>query len=157
MNKAAGIVELTPEVATATAMEAANALYRLADTNNALFRPTEGETALIGALKTDNAALRERVAQVLGFVGSAPAQEAVAAIALKAEEPEAARIAMFAALADGAKRRGSKLGEPTIAALTKVAESDGNMNIRTAASQALGALNLPGNPASQIIRNQYAG
>lgn len=157
LNKAAGIVELTPDVATGAAMEAASTLYRLADTSNALFRPTEGEAALIGALKTENPALRERVAQVLGFVGSGPAQEAVAAIALKAEEPEAARIAMFAALADGAKRRGAKLGDATIAALTKVAETDANMNIRTAASQALGALNLPSNPASQIIRNQYAG
>ncbi len=31
------------------------------------------------------------------------------------------------------------------------------MLIREAASQTLGALSLPGNPASVIIRNQYGG
>lgn len=157
LNKAAGVSDLTAEVASGAAMEAATVMHRLADTNNALFRANEAETSLLPSLKTTDPALRIMVANVLAFVGSTPAQETVAAIALNPEEPEAARVAMFAALAEAAKRRGNKLGEATVVALTKVAEGDANMNIRTAASQALGALNLPGNPASVIIRNQYGG
>ena len=64
---------------------------------------------------------------------------------------------MFTALAEAAKHRGNQLPDELVAELTTIAESDENMVIRTAASRTLGALNLPGNPASVIIRNQYGG
>ena len=64
---------------------------------------------------------------------------------------------MFTALADAAKHKGNYLPDNLVEQLTGIAESDNNMVIRTAASQTLGALNLPSNPASVIIRNQYGG
>ena len=67
------------------------------------------------------------------------------------------RVTMFTALAEAAKHRGNHLPDDLVQQLITVAESDENMVIRTAASQTLGALNLPGNPASVIIRNQYDG
>jgi len=97
------------------------------------------------------------VAQVLGHIASGAAQQAIAGIALDPAEPQEMRVAMFSALAAAAKRRGNLLPDETVRQLITVVESDTNMAIRTAASQALGALNLPGNPASAIIRGQYGG
>jgi HEAT repeat protein len=133
------------------------ALGLLAVTNNPLFDVRDAENALIATLETDDATLRRTVAQVLGYLGTTPAQQAVARIALSVDEPEEMRITMFAALADAAKRHGNQLPEDLVQQLIAIAESDENMVIRTAASQTLGALNLPGNPASAIIRNQYGG
>jgi hypothetical protein len=94
---------------------------------------------------------------VLGYIGSPEAQGAIAKIALDAAQPQEMRVAMFTALAEAAKRQGNHLDNDQVAKLIELAQKDENLVIRTAASQALGALNLPGNPASVIIRSQYNG
>jgi hypothetical protein len=157
VSKAVGAQPITPVVGTGLSLEAAQTLGLLAITNNPLFKAQDAEAALINALQCDDADLRVTVAQVLGYIGTPAAQEAVARIALDDEESEEMRVAMFAALADAAKHHGSQLSESLVKMVIAVAESHENMVIRTAASQALGALNLPGNPASEIIRNQYDG
>ena len=90
-------------------------------------------------------------------MGTSRAQEAIAKIALDAATQEEMRVRMFAALADAAKRKGNLLNEELVKAVVAVAQKETNMTIREAASQALGALNVPGEPASQIIRDQYRG
>jgi len=157
VSKAVGATAITPEVGEGLALEAALVLRLLAVTNNPLVDVHDAEKGLIAALETDDAVLRETVAQVLGYVGTTAAQQAIAQIALNTTEAEEMRVSMFAALAEAAKRRGNHLPEDIVKQLITIAESDENMAIRTAASQTLGALNLPGNPASVIIRNQYGG
>lgn len=157
VSKAVGAQAITPTVGTGLSLEAAQTLGLLAITNNPLFNVKDAEPALINALQSDDADLRVTAAQVLGYLGTSTAQEAVARIALDEEESEEMRVAMFAALADAAKHHGSQLSENLVQMVIAAAESHENMAIRTAASQALGAQNLPGNPASAIIRNQYGG
>jgi HEAT repeat protein len=139
------------------AREATEVLRFLAVTNNPVFDVAEAETALLKALGTPDQELRLSIAEVLGFVGSTKAQEAIARIALDANESEDTRVKMFAALAEAAKRRGHLLGPSATQQIVASAESDPNMTIREAASRALGALNLPSEPASAIIRTQYQG
>lgn len=155
--KAVGAQALAAETGETLALAAAETLRLLAFTNNPVFKIDETEGALINALATKNAALRVAVAQTLSFIGSGNAQEAIARVALDEAEPEEMRVAMFGALADAARRHGNRLGEEPVRKLLAIAESDPNLTIRTAASQALGALNLPGNRGGNIIRNQYGG
>ncbi len=155
--KAVGATQITPELGTALALEAVNTLELLALTNNPLFDIRDAEPALLAALATDDADLKAAVAHTLGYLGTARSQKAVADIALNADVEEGMRIVMFAALAEAARRSGNHLPEESIEQLIRIVESEQNMAIRTAASQALGALDLPGNPASVIIRNQYGG
>lgn len=155
--KASGSAAVTPEVGNQLATEAARTLLSLAESGNPLFRPGEIEPALVATLASSDPALRELVATVLGYVPTSTAQNAVARIALSDDEAEPMRVAMFAALAKGAKRNGNHLSADLVERLTKSAESEPNLTLRTAASEALGALNLPSNPASAIIRNQYGG
>lgn len=149
---------ISPELGAALAQEAADALRMLAATHNPVVDLKRVESALIAALgSSKDAMLRVTIGQILGYVGTGPAQEAIARIALDPAAAEDARIAMFAALAEAAKRAGNQLGEDSVAALIAIAERDENLTIRTAASRALGALNLPSNRAGDIIRNQYRG
>ncbi len=157
VSKAVGATPITPAVGSGLAFEATLVLGLLAITNNPLFNVQDAETALIAGLETEDVMLRRSVAQVLGYLGTTPAQQAIAKIALDPDEAEDMRVTMFTALAEAAKHRGNHLPDDLVQQLTTVAESDENMVIRTAASQTLGALNLPGNPASVIIRNQHGG
>ena len=157
VSKAVGATTITPAVGSGLALESTLVLGLLAITNNQVFDITEAEPALIATLNTEDAGLRRSVAQVLGYLGTEQAQVAIARIALNTAEKEEMRITMFTALAEAAKHSGNQLPADLIAELTTIAESDENMTIRTAASETLGALNLSGNPASVIIRNQYGG
>ncbi len=157
VSHAVGAKAITPEMASALALEAAEVLRDLALTDNPVFKVADAEPALLNALASPDLGLRVTVAEVLGYLGSVKAQEAVAQIALDPNETEDMRVRMFTALAEAAKRRGNLLPEAVIRQIVSLAESDPNMTIREAASATLGALNVPGEPASVIIRNQYQG
>ena len=155
--KATGATQITPELGVSLALEAAQTIELLALSDNPLFDIHDAQPALLAALKTDDATLKATVAHVLGYMGTQEAQQAVARLALDTKQPEAMRVTMFGALAEAAKRTGNHLPDDMIKRIITIAESEKNMTIRTAASETLGALDLPGNPASVIIRNQYGG
>lgn len=140
----------------AIAMDAAGALRALALSRNDRFAPQAAEAALIEALSTPHAELRAAVADALAFVPSTAAQEALASIALQESESFEVRRMAFTALADAAKRTGNHLTAETVEKLVAICSGEPS-DVREAASRALGALNLPGNPASTLIRNQHRG
>jgi hypothetical protein len=78
-------------------------------------------------------------------------------LALKTDNTESLRVAVFGSLADSAKHAGNKLTEEQVNELVKQAMDEPNLNLRTAASKALGALNLTTSKASEIIRKYYGG
>jgi HEAT repeat protein len=157
VSRAVGVTPIDPEMGVRLALETAEVLRLLALTDNPLFNVQDVEPALIAALATTDEKLRVALAQVLGFLPTTSAQEAIAGIALDENEPQEMRVSMFEALAEAAKARGNHLGSQSVQRIIAIAESEANMVIREAASQTLGALNLSGNPASVIIRNQYGG
>lgn len=157
VSKAVGTRPVAPELGAALALEAAQVLKALAMTNNAVFDVAAAEPALTASLASTDANFRQTVAAVLGYLGTRTAQEAIAKIALDSAEQEPARVAMFSALAEAAKRRGNQLADETVKKVLDTAEKEPNLTLREAASRTLGALNLPANPASTIIRNQYGG
>ena len=154
---AVGATAITPERGLELSLEAIDVLRAFGQSQNEQFRLEDAQPALLAALNADDPILRQTAADALGYLGNAEAQEAIANVALNATEAEELRVAMFAAVANAAQRRGNYLSDDIVQQLITVTESEENMVIRTAASQALGALNLPGNPASVIIRNQYGG
>lgn len=157
ISKATGVETVTPEMGSALAIWSARALRGLALTNNPVFNVADAESALVGALASQNEVLRDTVADVLGYLGTPASQTALAERALGDTDPVEVRKTMFAALAEAAKRRGNHLSDAQVQRLIKIVESDANLELRESASRALGALNLPGNPASTIVRNQYGG
>lgn len=157
VSQAAGSTALTPEQGLAIALEAAEVLLDLARARSPLFRPEGIEQALAVALGGQQAELRVAAARALAFVPSRSAQTAVAKVALADSELESLRVMMFDALAASGKNCGNLLDGAELQKLIETVEKDASLTIRTAASQALGALNVPGNPASAIVRAQHGG
>lgn len=157
VSGAVGAKPITPDVGVQLAFETGQVLRDLALTNNPVFNVADVEPALLIALSSSDAALRVLIAEVLGYLGSSKAQEAIAGIALDGSVAEDMRLKMFAALTEAAKRRGNLLGDDAVRRIITIVESEPNMTLREAASASLGALNVPGEPASTLIRNQYRG
>ncbi len=77
---------------------------------------------------------------------------------LDAEHVAAERIAVFGSLAESARRNGNLIGSSELVAkLIEFTMAEKDLVLRAAGSQALGALDLPSNKASEIIRAQHRG
>jgi len=157
VSAAVGRLELSKERALELALDAAETLRGIAVSRSAVYDFNRAESALIGALKHPEETLRIRSASVLALARSPEAQQAVAGAALNTNHTETLRTAAFNALAESAKNNGRLLEGEQINLLIEQAVNDPNMTVRAAASKALGAMNVPSNEASKIIRGQYAG
>jgi len=142
---------------TSLALRAADALKLLAIDGHTVIDITPTIPSLITDLAEDDEALRVRVAQVLAMTSSANGQRAICETALSEDNPASVRISMFDALAEAAKHQGNDLESQQIERLVKQAMDHKDLSLRTAASQALGALNLKVSEASEIIRSQHQG
>ncbi|MBN1342658.1 MAG: hypothetical protein JXQ73_08265 [Phycisphaerae bacterium] len=157
VNRRVGRLALNPDVALGLAISSAETLRLVAASHSPVFDVGRAEPALVAALKHDEADLRILSAEALAMIPTEAAQRAVAAQALDAGNDGELRIAMFSSLAESGRHHGNKLAEDQVAALIKIVMDEKDLPIRTAASQAFGALNIPGNRASEIIRAQYRG
>ena len=135
--QAVGAQAMTPDVGAELALDAAGVLRQLALTNNPVFNVADAEAALLTALESDRPELKLAVAEVLGYIATNKAQEAIAKLALDTKVAEDMRVKMFTALADAAKRRGNLLNPELVKAIVTIAASDPNMTIREAASRTL--------------------
>ena len=139
------------------ALQAADTLRRIAVDGRTVYPVGLAEPALIGALDSIDEQLQILSASVLALLPTETAQRSVAHVALDDVNSDELRIACFASLAESAKNHGNLLEADQIAALVDIARTDGDLTMRTAASQALGAINLKSNKASEIIRSYYGG
>lgn len=142
---------VTPESGVEIAAEAVDVLNNLAISRSALFVPEKIENAAIDVFKTSDPALRLAAAQLLTEIPSARGQEAVARVALDEATAEDVRLAMFDALAEAAKNHGNKLPTIVVSDIRKLAESQEIPELRAAAAQVLGALNLSNGLVSEVL------
>ena len=138
-------------------MRAAKSLRRIAVDSRTVYDCSVAEPALIAALSSDQEELQITVASVLALARTATAQRSIAALALDSGRGQSLRVSAFDSLAESAKHNGNRLEEGQLAELVDIARVDSDLTIRTAASKALGALNLATNKASEIIRSYYGG
>ncbi len=151
----AGQTPLQPEMALDLALQAAETLRRIAVDGRTVYDGNAATPALIAALSAPEEKLQVAAASVLALSPSPAAQRAVAHLALDEKNTKTLRMATFGSLAESAKTNGNQLEDAQITTLTKIAKDDADLDIRTAASQTLGAINL--NKASEIIRAFYGG
>jgi HEAT repeat protein len=149
-----GHVALTTEASLPLALDAAATLRLIAFRESAVFDIRPAERALIEALGHQSPELRVAVMGVLALMPSPTAQRALATAALDANQTEPLRMTAFAALAESAQRFGHRLEEAATQMLVQQALKEPNLALRTAASQALGAMNLPGPWAATVILAQ---
>lgn len=157
IRQGSGETVLDQEAALALAFEAVSTLRRIAVDGATVLDCRVAESGLIAALSADDEDLRIRCAEVLALLPLATAQRALAGAALNVDHTESLRTAAFAALAESAKRNGNRLDAARVQGVLSAARDEPDPTMRTAASQALGALNLTDNQASQIIRSYSGG
>lgn len=152
-----GSQPLDPELAISLALRAAEVLRLVALDGRTVIDYAPAIEALIAAMKADDPELRVRCANVLALMNTQPGQQAVAQMALDEGNAMELRIAAFDALAESAKRFGNMLATDQVGQVVSVAKDAEDLTLRTAASQALGALNLQIDEASEIIRSHHTG
>ena len=152
-----GAGALPPELAMELALRATEALKMVAVDGKTVIDTATTVPALVSALDADEQQLRINAADVLALIDSPEGQQATCEIALNEENNEELRLAMFNALANSAKKHGNRLLPEQVNLVVKAALEIEDLVMRTAASKALGALNLKQNEASKIIRSYYGG
>ncbi|MCL2330873.1 MAG: hypothetical protein FWC56_06190, partial [Phycisphaerae bacterium] len=96
--------------------------------------------------------VRMETTRVLALLNTPTAQGAIAAVALSHEQTTPLRLAAFGSLAESARLLGDRLDPAQTQALIEMAKSEPSLELRTAASQALGsAINMPAELAVETI------
>jgi hypothetical protein len=153
--KEVGRVPLSEEQALALALEMADVLRQVALNEHTVIDVKAAQPALLAALSSDVEDLQIKAGAVLALVETPAAQQAIAALALDPGNTESLRLAMLGRLAESGKANGNKLPAAQVDALIRLAADEPQLELRTAASKALGALNLSDNRASAIIRQYH--
>ncbi len=157
-SKALGMSPLDRDLSLDLAIRAADTIRGIALSNRSVYDTSKATPALITGLKSSSETLRIRCAHALALAKSADAQDAIAESALDTAHSLAERTADFGDLAESARRNGNLLGErEVVSRLIEFALNETDLVLRSAASKALGALDLPGDKASEIIRAQHDG
>ena len=157
LGEEGGSAPLDKELAMELALRAADALRLVAIDGRTVIDIAPAVGALIGALQAEEEDLQISAAQVLALAPTAQGQQAICNLALDEDNTAALRLVAFDALAESAKRQGNQLAIEQIKGLVQAARETADLTMRTAASQALGALNLKLNEASEIIRAYHRG
>lgn len=156
--RALGMSPLGKDLSLELALQAADVLHRIGESNSKVLDFSKAVSAMVAALSSRSEPLRTKCALVLALANDRSAQTAIAEAALDEQRNEVERAAAFSALAESARRNGNLLGTGELVEKIIAAARNGqNPTLQAAASEALGALNLPGNKASEIIRAQYRG
>lgn len=148
---------LNADLAMEIALQAAHTLRAIAADGRTVFDVTKAEAGLESALSVDDEELQVAAAGALALIDTPSAQRAISMVGLEKSNVPTLRIAAFSSLAESARRHGNALEDRQIAALIGVAKEEQDLEVRTAASKALGALNLGTNRASEIIRSFHGG
>jgi hypothetical protein len=149
-----GSAPMTDAISEGYAQRAANLLERLAISRGQILDVSVASSALIRALEDPRIEIAKTSSAVLALI---PGKEAQVAIAIKSLDEKAGddlKIATFKSLAKSAKFWGNLLDADTTDALQKVVETHANLQVRAAAAEAQGALNLPPDRAKNLIINQ---
>jgi HEAT repeat protein len=145
----------SPELADAYALQAAQVMFNLAQTRNPVIDLSPALKTLITATNDQRLNIRLLAANTLARMKNPDAQRAIALMALTEKNPLDIRIAAFQALTISAKMNANLLDDEKISAIyALVAAQDTHSQLRTAAAQAFGALNLPSHQIKNLILDQ---
>ncbi len=149
----ASVTSLTPEDATAYSLRAADLLARLAISNGVLDARI-AQPQLLTALSDGRAEVVTSAGNTLALLDTAEAQQGLVEKASDASVPAAVRVSLFKSLATSAKTFGNRLGQQGVDAVQSAVADASNLDVRQAAAEARGALNLPAGEARPLVLDE---
>jgi hypothetical protein len=159
INKArarAGSTAMDEKASESYAQRSAALLEKLAVSRGQVLDVSIAAPSLMRALDDPRPQVATSSANVLALINSKDSQAAIATKALDDKTNDDLKIATFKALAKSAKFWGNQLDPNSTDALQKVVETNQNLQVRAAAAEAQGALNLPADRAKNLIVQQSA-
>lgn len=147
-----GALAMDPAIATDYSLRAAAMLKQIGTTGGvydlAVVKPT-----LLKSLNDPRPEVVTATAGVMTQFDDADGQQGLLARASTTDLSPELRITLYKALAANAKQFGNKLGD-AVSSLEKTVTDEADLNVRNAAAEARGALNLPAEQAKTIILKQ---
>ena len=136
-------------------LRAAKVMLKIAQTRNQILDLSPAQDALIAATKSKRMEIQMLAGQILAYLNTPAAQQAIAAMAMAEGNSKDIRIVAFGSLAVSAKVNGNNLDDAAINALyALVSSKDIDPGLRAAAAAAYGALNLPSQKVKTLILYQ---
>ncbi len=153
-RKKAGSLPMDEKTATAYATRAGEFLRKLATDTGDVYDVTAGKAGLLTALNDERPEIVTLAAEVLGLVDADGVQPALLTRALDEKLGEDVRVNLFKGLAANARGFGDKLSDDQAQQVDEVVKTAKNLDLRSAAASARGALNLPPDEAKTLILDQ---
>lgn len=147
----AGGLALDEKVATGYATRAADLLQRIAEGRVEIFDLAPVQPQLLAALNDKRPEIVRQIADTVAYLNSPAVQPALLIRGTDDKADDAIKAAAFRGLAKNAKFFGNRLSDQQISDLQHTVESAQNVDVRTAAAEARGALNLPADQAKALI------
>lgn len=148
--KMAGEQSLGEDAAAQWALRTAAGLEMLGETRNPVYKLALTEPALVDNLAAPRDELKIACAQALAVQSSGTAQRAIAALALS-DAADPVRVAAFQAAAKCVRLIGNQLTEQQADAVVEFVQSTASQDLRDAASELLGSLDLPSEKIKGMI------
>jgi len=150
----AGAAVLDDKLAEGYAQRASALLERLAISRGQVLDIATAQTTLTRALDDSRVEVAKSAAMVLATINNKDGQTALAMKACDEKTGDDIKMAMFKALAKSAKFYGNLLDANVVEQVQKVTETHGNLQVRSSAAEAQGALNLSPERAKNLITLQ---
>jgi hypothetical protein len=145
---------MDPATATQYALKAGDLLSKLAISRGQVLDLSAAEQSLLASLSDPRPEIVKAAGNVLGLLNSKAAQQGLLTTAIDEKSSEEVKISLYKSLASNARFFGNTLGAEQVQALDKTASEAANLDVRAAAAEARGALNLPADQAKTLVINQ---
>jgi hypothetical protein len=149
-----GTPALTDKQASDYARHAADLLAKLAIVRSPAFDMAAAQDGTLRALDDTRPEIAQAAGRVLANLDSVAAQNGLAAKAIDTNTPAEVRVSLFKSLATSAKFFGNRLDSTKISDIEQIVAQEKNADIRAAAAESRGALNLPADQARTLILAQ---
>jgi hypothetical protein len=154
-RKKAGGLPMDEKIATDFALRAAGLLSKLATTRGQVLDLSVAEQTLIASLGDKRPQIASAVGEAVAMLNTRQSQSGLAD---RANDPATApevRVSLYKSLATSAKFFGNRLNSGQVSALQQMVMGEKNLDIRSAAADAQGALNLPAQDAKSLIIQRH--
>lgn len=153
-RKRSGGLPLDEKLATEYALRSAELLTKLAISRGQVLDLSVAQNALLAAMDDARPEIAKAAGNVLALFPSKDVQMAIAAKVLEEKTADELRASFLKSLSTSAKFYGNQLEAAQTEALTKLVEIGATMDVRSAAAEAHGALNLPPDRVKRLIMSQ---
>lgn len=153
-RESGGALPLDTKLATEYATRAGELLKRLAISRGQVLDLAPARSTLLGSLEDARPEIVKLAGEALALMNNDDAQRGLLLRATTDGVADDVKVSLFNSVSTSAKFWGNKLDAQQIAALDRVVREATNAEVKSAAAEARGALNLPSDQAKTLILDQ---